>query len=128
MDIEARSGAGIGGLHEPDFPWCSRLLRCRRVLAYVVTPPFLDVMTGTCSDKTGWVLAVTPHFSLSLPIVLAEASTSGKEADQNCENIALLLSSSPTELRPSPAGHATNHSIEGHPARDDFTESCSDTL
>lgn len=71
---------------------------------------------------------MTPHFSLSLPIVLAEASTSGKEADQNCENIALLLSSSPTELRPSPAGHATNHSIEGHPARDDFTESCSDTL
>lgn len=54
LDIEARSEAGIGSLDKPGLVWCSWLLHCRRVLACVVAPPFLDVMTGTRSDQTGW--------------------------------------------------------------------------
>lgn len=54
VDVEARSGAGTGSLHKPGLVWCSWLLRCRLVLACVVTPPFLDVITGTRSDQTGW--------------------------------------------------------------------------
>lgn len=54
--------------------------------ACVVSPPFLDVMTDTCSDNT----AGSPRGDCSLLTVAPD------RPDQSCENMALLLSSSPT--------------------------------